>query len=91
MDSKLRLSKLKNANFKTKHNFLHTNKILEVAHFRFLANLRFLTLINCILLWNILILSELTIADRRQKKEIRHLENELPKWQVLVDSVTGMN
>ena len=38
----------------------------------------------------ILILSELTVADRRQKKEIRHLENELPKWQVLVDSVTGL-
>jgi len=34
-------------------------------------------------------LSELDIADRRQKREIRHLEQELPKWQVLVDSVTG--
>jgi len=33
--------------------------------------------------------SELDIADRRQKREIRHLEQELPKWQVLVDSVTG--
>jgi len=33
--------------------------------------------------------AELSIADRRQKKEIRHLEQELPKWQVLVDSVTG--
>jgi len=32
---------------------------------------------------------ELDIADRRQKREIRHLEQELPKWQVLVDSVTG--
>ena len=35
------------------------------------------------------IVVELTVADRRNKKEIRHLENELPKWQVLVDSVTG--
>ena len=32
---------------------------------------------------------ELFIADRRQKREIRQLEQELPKWQVLVDSVTG--
>ena len=35
--------------------------------------------------------SELAIADRRNKKEIRHLEQELPKWQVLVDSVTGIS
>ncbi|XP_077997163.1 microspherule protein 1-like isoform X1 [Glandiceps talaboti] len=34
---------------------------------------------------------ELAIADRRQKREIRHLENEIPKWQVLVDSVTGIS
>lgn len=34
---------------------------------------------------------ELAIADRRNKKEIRHLEQELPKWQVLVDSVTGIS
>ena len=33
--------------------------------------------------------SELDIADRRNKREVRHLEQELPKWQVLVDSVTG--
>jgi hypothetical protein len=33
--------------------------------------------------------TELMIADRRQKREIRHVEQELPKWQVLVDSVTG--
>ena len=32
---------------------------------------------------------ELAVSDRRNKKEIRHLEQELPKWQVLVDSVTG--
>lgn len=32
---------------------------------------------------------ELSVADRRNKKEVRHLEQELPKWQVLVDSVTG--
>ncbi|KAK3082738.1 hypothetical protein FSP39_003851 [Pinctada imbricata] len=34
---------------------------------------------------------ELTVADRRNKREIRHLEQELPKWQVLVDSVTGIS
>lgn len=32
---------------------------------------------------------ELSVSDRRNKNEIRHLEQELPKWQVLVDSVTG--
>uniref|UniRef100_A0A8C8EIF8 Microspherule protein 1 n=1 Tax=Oncorhynchus tshawytscha TaxID=74940 RepID=A0A8C8EIF8_ONCTS len=36
-------------------------------------------------------LSELMISDRHQKKEIRQLEQELPRWQVLVDSITGMN
>lgn len=34
---------------------------------------------------------ELAVSDRRNKKEIRHLEQELPKWQVLVDSVTGIS
>ncbi|XP_013412507.1 microspherule protein 1 [Lingula anatina] len=34
---------------------------------------------------------ELAVSDRRNKKEIRHLEQELPKWQVLVDSVTGVS
>ncbi|XP_059393663.1 microspherule protein 1 [Carassius carassius] len=34
---------------------------------------------------------ELMIADRHQKREIRQLEQELPRWQVLVDSITGMN
>lgn len=34
---------------------------------------------------------ELACTDRRIKEEIRHLENELPKWQVLVDSVTGIS
>ncbi|XP_020343871.1 microspherule protein 1 [Oncorhynchus kisutch] len=34
---------------------------------------------------------ELMISDRHQKKEIRQLEQELPRWQVLVDSITGMN
>ncbi|XP_045188939.2 microspherule protein 1-like isoform X2 [Mercenaria mercenaria] len=34
---------------------------------------------------------ELSVADRRNKREIRHLEQELPKWQVLVDSVTGIS
>lgn len=33
---------------------------------------------------------ELALADRKCKKEIRHLENELPRWQVLVDSITGI-
>jgi microspherule protein 1 len=37
------------------------------------------------------LLPELAIADRRQKREIRHLEQELPKWQVLVDNVTGVS
>lgn len=32
---------------------------------------------------------ELTMADRRNKKEIRSLENELQRWSVLLDSVTG--
>ena len=35
--------------------------------------------------------AELAIADRKNKKEIRRLENELGRWQVLVDSVTGVN
>ncbi|XP_020707101.1 microspherule protein 1 [Athalia rosae] len=35
--------------------------------------------------------SELAMADRKNKKEIRMLENELGRWQVLVDSVTGIN
>ncbi|XP_067244772.1 microspherule protein 1 isoform X1 [Chanodichthys erythropterus] len=34
---------------------------------------------------------ELMLADRHQKREIRQLEQELPRWQVLVDSITGMN
>ncbi|XP_046731496.1 microspherule protein 1 isoform X1 [Silurus meridionalis] len=34
---------------------------------------------------------ELMVADRHQKREIRQLEQELPRWQVLVDSITGMN
>lgn len=33
---------------------------------------------------------ELALSDRRIKREIRQLENELPKWQVLVDSITGV-
>lgn len=32
---------------------------------------------------------ELMLADRHQKREIRQLEQELPRWQVLVDSITG--
>ncbi|XP_014118277.1 PREDICTED: microspherule protein 1 [Pseudopodoces humilis] len=35
--------------------------------------------------------AELTVADRRQKREIRQLEQELHRWQVLVDSITGMS
>ncbi|KAI8497969.1 Microspherule protein 1 [Branchiostoma belcheri] len=34
---------------------------------------------------------ELAISDRRQKREIRFLEQEIPKWQVLVDAVTGIS
>ncbi|KAJ8687172.1 hypothetical protein QAD02_022966 [Eretmocerus hayati] len=34
---------------------------------------------------------ELQMIDRKNKKEIRMLENELGRWQVLVDSVTGNN
>lgn len=33
---------------------------------------------------------ELALADRRSKKEIRSLENELSRWNVLVDSLTGI-
>ena len=33
---------------------------------------------------------ELALADRNCKKEIRHLENELPRWTVLVDSFGGL-
>ncbi|XP_037108208.1 microspherule protein 1 [Syngnathus acus] len=34
---------------------------------------------------------ELMITDRHQKREIRQLEQELPRWQVLVDSITGVS
>ncbi|KAK6166444.1 hypothetical protein SNE40_023134 [Patella caerulea] len=34
---------------------------------------------------------ELAIADRRSKREIRYLEQEMPKLQVLVDNVTGIS
>ncbi|XP_049542419.1 microspherule protein 1 [Anopheles darlingi] len=34
--------------------------------------------------------TELTLADRKSKKEIRSLENELDRWSVLVDSLTGI-
>ncbi|XP_062543418.1 microspherule protein 1 [Armigeres subalbatus] len=33
---------------------------------------------------------ELALADRKSKKEIRSLENELSRWNVLVDSLTGI-
>lgn len=33
---------------------------------------------------------ELALADRTSKKEIRQLENELSRWTVLVDSLTGV-
>lgn len=35
--------------------------------------------------------AELAAADRKNKREIKMLENELGRWQVLVDSVTGVN
>ena len=37
------------------------------------------------------LLPELMISDRHQKREIRQLEQELPRWQVLVDSITGIH
>lgn len=33
--------------------------------------------------------AELAVADRRHKVEIKQLEQEIPRWQVLVESVTG--
>lgn len=33
---------------------------------------------------------EYALADRANKKEIRQLENELTRWGVLVDSLTGV-
>ena len=38
---------------------------------------------------DILLDHELTSSDRRSKKEIRHLEAEVGKWQGLVDKVRG--
>lgn len=40
---------------------------------------------------NEIIEQELAIADRRCKREIRLLEREVGRWQVLVDSVTGIS
>ncbi|XP_066597399.1 microspherule protein 1 [Prorops nasuta] len=34
---------------------------------------------------------ELAMVDRKNKREIKVLENELSRWQVLVDSVTGIS
>lgn len=33
---------------------------------------------------------ELALADRKNKREIRTLENELQRWSVMLDSVTGI-
>lgn len=33
---------------------------------------------------------ELALCDRTNKKKIRHIENELSRWTVLVDSLTGI-
>lgn len=33
---------------------------------------------------------ELALSDRTNKKKIRHIENELSRWTVLVDSLTGI-
>ena len=33
---------------------------------------------------------EHALNNRKTKREIRQLENEIPKWQVLVDSITGV-
>lgn len=35
--------------------------------------------------------NELMTSDRRQKREVRHLEEDLQKWQVMVDHVTGVS
>ncbi|KAG8237473.1 hypothetical protein J437_LFUL015692 [Ladona fulva] len=40
---------------------------------------------------NEIVEQELAIADRRCKREIRLLEREVGRWQVLVDSVTGIS
>lgn len=34
--------------------------------------------------------NELALADRRNKREIRTIENELSRWSVLLDNVTGI-
>lgn len=34
--------------------------------------------------------AEMALVDRRNKREIRQLETELGRWNVLVDSMTGM-
>ena len=34
---------------------------------------------------------EVNISDRKQKKEIKKLEEELPRWEVLVGSITGVS
>ncbi len=35
--------------------------------------------------------NELIMTERRLNRQIRLLENEIPKWQVLVESVTGIS
>lgn len=34
--------------------------------------------------------TEMSLADRKSKREIRTLENELSRWSILLDSVTGI-
>jgi hypothetical protein len=41
--------------------------------------------------WECLVAAVIFLCCRHAKKEIRHLENELGRWQVLVDSVTGIS
>ena len=36
-------------------------------------------------------LLEMMLSDRKAKREIRHLEQELPRWHGLVEKVTGVN
>lgn len=38
---------------------------------------------------NMLVQKEMALNDKKHKKEIRNLEQELPKWQVLVESISG--
>jgi len=59
------------------------------SHYCFLMSLNLHWVSHVKVKFYLFMFVELAVSDRRNKKEIRHLEQELPKWQVLVDSVTG--